>query len=181
MRLRTASNGNPAARMLALSQPLILAVFLLASAAGAQTSSPQALLHKQAPAVLRHDLNGQPLSLARLRGKVVLLNFWASWCGPCLTEMPQFMAWQRQYAAQGLRVVGISMDDDVASARKLVTRLKVDYPIAMGDPVLGRSYGVLGLPLTFLIDRKGQVRAVYQGVSNLKAMDGQINALLAEH
>ena len=161
---------------------LISGLMLLACAtAGAQARSPQALIHKPAPQFARPDLKGQPISLARLRGKVVLLNFWASWCGPCLTEMPEFMNWQRRFAAQGLQVVGISMDDDAASARKLAEKLKVDYPIAMGDPKLGQRFGgVLGLPLTFLIDRKGEVRAVYQGVSNLPAMETQVRTLLAD-
>lgn len=160
---------------------LAAALLLACAAAGAQARSPQALVNKQAPALVRRDLNGQPLSLARLRGKVVLLNFWASWCGPCLTEMPEFMAWQRQFAGQGLQVVGISMDDHAAAARKLANKLKVDYPIAMGDPELGRRFGgVLGLPLSFVIDRKGKVRAVYQGIYNLKTMQAQIKALLAE-
>ena len=149
--------------------------------AGAQARSPQALVHKQAPHFVRRDLKGRSISLAQLRGKVVLLNFWATWCGPCVTEMPEFMAWQRQYAAQGLQVVGISMDDSAAAAQKFVNKLKIDYPVAMGDPALGKRYGgVLGLPLSFVIDRKGEVRAAYQGIYNLKGMQAQLQALLAE-
>ncbi len=182
MRRPTDNSSKLATRLANAARRALLAALLLACGpASAQARSPQALVHKPAPAFVRRDLNGQQLSLARLRGKVVLLNFWATWCGPCLTEMPEFMAWQRQFAAQGFQVVGISMDDDAAAARKLATKLKVDYPIAMGDPDLGRHYGgVLGLPLTFLIDRKGEVRAVYQGVSNLNAIQTEIRTLLIE-
>jgi len=187
MRLHAVSSGSTEARRPARPRRILAAAILLAcAAAGAQAPSPQApspqaLVRRQAPAFALEDLHGQPLSLVRLRGKVVLLNFWASWCGPCLTEMPEFMQWQRQFAAQGLQVVGISMDDDPAAARKMAAKLKVDYPIAMGNARLGQRYGgVLGLPLSFLIDRKGEVRAVYQGISNLPAIEKQVKVLLAE-
>lgn len=192
MRLHAVSSGSTEARRPTRTRCILATAILLAcTAAGAQVPkqpapspqapSPQALVRRPAPAFVLQDLRGQPLSLVRLRGKVVLLNFWASWCGPCLTEMPEFMQWQRQFAAQGLQVVGISMDDDSAAARKMADKLKVDYPIAMGDVRLGQRYGgVLGLPLSFLVDRKGEVRAVYQGISNLPAIEKQVRALLAE-
>jgi peroxiredoxin len=159
-----------------------LTVLMLAcTAALAQSRSPQALVRSKAPEITRKDLNGHSLSLAALRGKVVLLNFWATWCAPCQAEMPVFSAWQRQYGARGLQIVGISMDDGAAPAQKLVKKLRVDYPVAMGDVQLGRRYGgVLGLPLTFLIDRKGVVRAVFQGDSSLKAIEAQMQTLLGE-
>jgi peroxiredoxin len=116
--------------------------------------------------------------LASYRGKVVLLNFWATWCAPCEVEMPVFSAWQRQYGPQGLRVVGISMDDGAAPVRKAVARLKLDYPVAMGDARLGERYGALGLPLTYLIDRDGVVRARFQGETNPKAIMARLQALL---
>ena len=176
--MTTASSLQRRARFAAL---LLTALLLACAGAPAQGGNPQALVHRRAPEFARKDLKGQPLSLAAMRGKVVLLNFWATWCAPCQAEMPVFSAWQRQYAPQGLRIVGISMDDAPAPARNLVAKLRVDYPVAMGDVQLGQRYGgVLGLPLTFLIDRKGVVRAVFQGESSLKAIEAQVQALLRE-
>jgi len=113
------------------------------------------------------------------RGKVVLLNFWATWCAPCEVEMPVFAAWQRELGAQGLQVIGLSMDDNAALARRAAGRLKLDYPIAMGNAHLATRYGgVLGLPLTFLIDRKGIVRARFQGETDPSTIENQIKSLL---
>jgi peroxiredoxin len=162
----------------------LLVAFLAASVAvaTAQSAPPaQNLLNKPAPDFTRQDLHGHALHLAGFRGKVVLLNFWATWCAPCQVEMPIFSAWQRQYGPQGFAIIGISMDDDAAAARQLVQRLKLDYPVAMGDARLGLRYGgVLGLPLSFLIDRNGVVRARFQGEKDVNVMESQVRALLAE-
>jgi cytochrome c biogenesis protein CcmG/thiol:disulfide interchange protein DsbE len=161
-----------------------LAVALLGGmfAAGARPArAAESLLRRKAPEFARRDLNGRTLDLARLRGKVVLLNFWATWCAPCQAEMPVFSKWQRQYGSRGLQVIGISMDDTGAPVKKLVERLNVDYPVAMGDAKLGERYGgVLGLPLTYLIDRSGVVRAQFQGAADLKAMESRLQELLAQ-
>jgi len=150
-------------------------VSVLAATVGAS------LTNKPAPAFSLAALDGRPLTLAHLRGKVILLNFWATWCAPCQIEMPTFSAWQTQYGRQGLQVIGISMDDDPALARRAVERLRVSYPVAMGNARLGARYGgVLGLPLTFLIDRQGIVRASFQGETDLHAIEKQIQSLLTQ-
>ena len=168
-----------------LARRLIQSAALLAVALGAmraQAAPPSPLLNHKAPAVAARDLNGKPLNLAQLRGKVVLLNFWATWCAPCQLEMPAFERWQKQYAAQGLAIAGISMDDDVDAVRKTVAKLRVTYPIAMGTAALGRSYGgVLGLPETFLIDRTGVIRAQFQGETDLAKIEAAIKDLLNNH
>jgi len=134
-----------------------------------------------APDFSRPDLAGKPVRLADYHGKLVLLNFWASWCGPCLEEMPKFSGWQREYGAQGLQVIGVSMDDDSAAARRLIARHPVAYPILIGDAEFGESFGgVLGLPLTYLIDPKGRIVARYQGNGGLAKMEAKIKALLAQ-
>jgi thiol-disulfide isomerase/thioredoxin len=139
----------------------------------------RSLVNKPAPEIARADLNGTRVALKSLRGKVVLLNFWATWCAPCQIEMPVFSTWQQQYGPQGLQVIGISMDDDAAPVRKLVARLKTNYPIAMGDAKLGKRYGgVMGLPLSFLIDRNGVVRARFQGETELKTIEAQLKKTL---
>jgi len=166
-------------RTRAASCAILASLLLVCLIASAQTES---LLNKQAPEFARTDLNGARIDLASFRGKVVLLDFWATWCASCQVEMPAFVQWQRNYGPQGLQVLGISMDDDPALARRLAAKLRLNYPVAMGDEKLGELYGgVLGLPLTYLIDRHGIVRARFQGDTDLKTIEKQLKALLAEH
>lgn len=157
-----------------------VACLLLAAACGlAQEGRAQSLVGKAAPVFTRRDLSGRLIHMRRLRGQVVLLNFWATWCAPCLNEMPAFDAWRRQFGAQGLAVIGISMDDDAAAARRMAERLKIEYPVAMGDARLAESYGrVLGLPKTFLIGRDGKVLAEFEGETDLKALEAAVKAAL---
>jgi peroxiredoxin len=141
----------------------------------------ESLVDKTAPEFTLRDLNGASIDLASFHGKAVLLNFWATWCGPCEVEMPIFAEWQRQYGPQGLQVIGISMDDDPALARKLAAKLKLNYPVAMGDEKLGELYGgVLGLPLTFLIGRDGVVRAKFQGETAPETIQAKLQELLSQ-
>jgi len=137
------------------------------------------LVGQPAPEFALSDLQQKKLDLSAFRGKVVLLDFWASWCAPCQQEMPRFAAWQTQYGPSGLQVIGISMDDDPALARKIIAKLRLNYPVAMGDEKLGAAYGgVLGLPLTFLIDRNGIIQAQFSGEGDLKAMEEKLKDLL---
>src|SRR4051812_28604493 len=127
---------------------------LMAIVCGASAQSSPDLLQKAAPPFVRKDLSGHRIDLEQFRGKVVLLNFWATWCVPCQVELPRFQAWQKKYGAQGLQVLTISMDDGGAQVRRTVRTLHLDVPVIMGDAQLGEAYGgVLGLPVTFLIDR----------------------------
>jgi thiol-disulfide isomerase/thioredoxin len=150
------------------------------AAASVRIASAQSLVNKKAPEIARRDLNDKALDLQSFRGKVVLLNFWATWCAPCQVEMPVFAAWQRQYGPRGLQVIGISMDDDSAPVRRTVARLKLNYPVAIGDEALGERYGgVLGLPLTYLIDRNGKIRARFQGETDPRKIETQLKLLLS--
>ena len=133
-----------------------------------------------APDFARPALDGaSTVRLSTLRGKVVLLNFWASWCGPCLKEMPRLSAWQREFGNSGLQVLGVSMDDDAVPVRRLLARQPVSYPVIMGDAELGRTYGgVLGLPVSFLIDTEGRIVARLQGETDLYQLEARIKVLL---
>jgi thiol-disulfide isomerase/thioredoxin len=159
---------------------LLLAVTAgLALPSGAQPT--RSLVNHAAPEFARPDLAHHRIDLAALRGKVVLLNFWATWCAPCRLEMPHFVDWQNQYGPRGLRIVGASIDDDATPVRPFVEKLRVNYPILMGDAPLGERYGgVLGVPVTFLIDRKGIVRARFDGAADLPTIEKQVRALLNE-
>jgi cytochrome c biogenesis protein CcmG, thiol:disulfide interchange protein DsbE len=160
---------------------LILSLLLLLFSAAAQTATRGAGVGHSAPNFSRADLSHRKIVLSSYRGKVVLLNFWATWCAPCLTEMPTFAEWQKQYGSGNFQVIGISMDDATPEVIATVSRLKLNYPVLMGDEYLGADYGgVLGLPVTFLIDREGKIRARYQGDS-LTRINRDIQNLLQSH
>ena len=158
---------------------LLLGAILLGGSAFSY--SQNALVNKHAPAFARVDLHtSRQIHLSDYRGKVVLLNFWATWCAPCLLEMPRFVEWQRQYGKGGLQVLGVSMDDDDSPVRSLDHKLNLNYPVIMGDEKLGELYGgILGLPVTYLVDRSGVVRARFQGETDLGKIEEQIKLLLS--
>jgi cytochrome c biogenesis protein CcmG, thiol:disulfide interchange protein DsbE len=161
----------------------IVATVLLAAACmlGAQPAD-YPLLHKPAPAIVRDDIHQQPVDLSSYRGKVVLLNFWATWCAPCQIEMPRFVEWQTRYGPDGLQIVGVSLDDDSAPVAALTRKRHVNYPILMGNEQIGTAYGgILGLPVTFLIDRQGIIAARYKGETSLAAMERDLKRLLRAH
>lgn len=132
-----------------------------------------------APDFARADLNGKQVRLIDYRGKVVLLNFWATWCAPCREEMPAFSKWQRDLKAKGLQVIGVSMDDDVASVKRWLAKYPASYPIVMGDAKFADTFGgVLGLPLSYLIDTQGRVVARFQGEGDLEKMGAKLKEIL---
>src|SRR5512135_439673 len=94
-----------------------------------------------APEFSLTDIHGKPLSLAQYKGKVVLLDFWATWCAPCKVEIPHFIALQDKYGPQGLQIVGLSMDDDAKPVVKFAEQMKINYPIAIADEKLASKYG----------------------------------------
>jgi cytochrome c biogenesis protein CcmG, thiol:disulfide interchange protein DsbE len=134
---------------------------------------------REAPDFTHADLEGNQFRLSSYRGKLVLLNFWATWCAPCLAEIPKFVAWQRKYGAAGLQIVGVSMDDTATPVKRAYEKHHLNYPVVMGDAHLGERFGgVLGLPLSYLIDPQGRIVARYQGELNLKQLEAQIKSLL---
>lgn len=104
------------------------------------------------------SLGGDTLRLADLRGKVVLVNFWATWCGPCREEIPDFLALRRDLGPRGLEIVGISMDLDPAPVGPFVEDLKIPYPIVLGaEDLPDRVAGLMVLPTTLVLDREGRL------------------------
>ncbi len=150
--------------------------------ASGKAAEPAGRLNTVAPDFTRNDLSGQPLRLDQFRGRVVLLNFWATWCAPCIEEIPVFSRWQRQYGDAGLQVIGVSMDDDEAAVRRFLAKHEVPYPILMGDAKLGKAFGgVYGLPQSFLIDARGRIVFRNVGELNLEALRLQIQGLIGIH
>ena len=117
-----------------------------------------------APPFTRAGLDGRSVDLSRYKGMVVLIDFWASWCAPCLIAIPHFRAWQARWGGRGFQVIGISMDDAAADAKAAASRLKVNYPVVMGDAKLAERYGgILGLPVEMLVGRDGRIIDIWQG------------------
>jgi len=126
------------------------------------------------------DIDGKKLSLSDYRGKVILLDFWATWCTPCRAEIPHFVEMQQKYGPQGFQVVGISMDDDAKPVKEFYRQFNMNYPVAVGDDKLAQSFGgVLGLPVNFIIDREGRIHAKYLGATDVSVIDKAVSDLLA--
>ena len=134
----------------------------------------------QAPAFSLTSLSGGKVSLQDYRGKVVLLDFWATWCGPCRIEIPGFVELQRKYGSQGLAIIGVSMDDGPEPVRQFYTTFHMNYPVAMGTDSLGELYGgIMGLPTSFLIGRDGRIYAKHVGLTDASVFESEIKELLA--
>lgn len=157
------------------------ALFLLTCSAlnPAQAQQSKKLIGHPAPPFALQDFHHKTIHLAQYRGRVVLLNFWASWCAPCQAEMPTFAQWQTQYRGR-LQVIGVNMDDEMPKAQAVAAKLKVNYPLVIGTAHMGEAFGgIYGLPVTFLIDAHGRIRAEYQGGNHVKQIHAEIETLLA--
>jgi peroxiredoxin len=125
------------------------------------------------------QLSGQQFHLSDYRGKLVLLDFWATWCDACRDEIPQFVQLQNKYRDQGLEIVGISMDDGPEPVRDFYPRFKMNYPVVIGNAATGELYGgVLGLPIAFMIDRNGRIYSKHMGATDMSVFEGEITTLL---
>jgi cytochrome c biogenesis protein CcmG, thiol:disulfide interchange protein DsbE len=126
------------------------------------------------------QLDGQDLRLSSYRSKVVLLDFWASWCAPCREETPHLIDLQTKYGDRGLQIIGVSMDDSPDPARAFHQQFHMNYPVVMGNAKVGELYGgVLGLPIAFLIRRDGRIYAKHIGATDPAVFDKEIASLLA--
>jgi len=138
-----------------------------------------AIEHPLAPDFSLPNLTGQKLNLSSYRGKVVLLDFWATWCDPCRDEIPHFVELQKKYGDQGLQIIGVSMDDGPEPVRDFYQRFKMNYPVVMGNAKTGELYGgVLGLPIAFLIGRDGRISAKHIGATDISVFEKEIKNVL---
>jgi peroxiredoxin len=135
---------------------------------------------KPAPEFSLQDADGRTVQLSDYRGKVVLLNFWATWCGPCKVEIPWFVEFERKHKDRGFAVVGVSMDEDGWQAVKpFVSELGINYRILLGSDSIAQLYGgVDSLPTTFVIDREGRIAAVHIGLVSKRSYEKDIDEIL---
>jgi peroxiredoxin len=136
-----------------------------------------------APEIGLNDLAGQPVRIAGLRGKVVLVDFWATWCSPCRLELPFLDRLSRQYAAQGLVVVGVSVDNELSNVRSFLARNPVGFRVAHDarKAVVAR-YGGQSMPSSYLVDRRGRVRYYHGGFfqRDVPTIEREVQGLLRE-
>ena len=128
------------------------------------------------------DPDGQAVKLSDFKGKVVILDFWATWCPPCRAEIPEFIALQKQYAAQGLTVVGVSLDTTGAAVVKsFMKRNGMNYPVVIGDEKIAADYGgISAIPTTFVLDRTGNIVTSHQGFASQVVFESEIRPLLEQ-
>ena len=136
---------------------------------------------RQAPDFTLQDLQGKPVKLSDFRGKAVLLNFWATFCGPCKVEMPWLVELQKQYGPQGFEIVGVALDDSgKEKIEKFAKDMGVNYTILQGQDVVGDAYGAVGLPATYYIDRSGKIVDSALGLVSRSEIEDNIKKSLAQ-
>lgn len=131
-----------------------------------------------APGFTLTDLHGSNVSLSDFRGKVVILDFWATWCPPCKREIPDFITLQSQYGPRGLQIVGIALDEP-GKVREFALANGMNYPVLMGTDNVAALYGgIEGIPTTFIVDRNGNIMNRFVGFTSKEEFEAEINKLL---
>lgn len=173
-------------KSMSIAALLGLAFLLIASSAAMGQTAVAAVLQpagqrKPAPELHLRDSSGHLVNLGSYRGKIVVLDFWATWCHGCKEEIPWFAEFQRKYGSQGVKVVGVSLDDEGWKVVKpFVQSAGVPYRIVLGNDSIAKEYGITNMPDTFLIDRQGKIAAKYTGLVNRDDVDAKLRAMLAE-
>jgi peroxiredoxin len=134
----------------------------------------------KAPTFKLKTVDGKTIDLQKLQGKVVVVNFWATWCGPCKAEIPGFQDMYKQYRSKGLEIVGVSLDrDGWTPVKPFIEQHKIAYPIVIGDGDLADAYGgINAIPTTFIIDKKGNIVNHHIGYLDKGTFENLIKELL---
>ena len=144
------------------------------------TGVVHASAQQKAPDLSLKDIYGRQVSLSAYKGKVLLLNFWATWCVPCRTEIPHLIRKQREYRDAGLRILGITYPPEkVSEVRRFMRKIKMNYPVVIGSKETKRAFTTSEtLPLTIIIDREGNVRGVIEGIMYEDEFDEKVKPLI---
>jgi thiol-disulfide isomerase/thioredoxin len=167
--------------LLTLHADLPLPTTLIADAVGATPVACPANAKAANLNFTLKDVSNKNVKLSAFKGKVILLDFWATWCAPCKIEIPWFMEFQEKYGKDGLQVIGVSIDDTVAKLKPFVDDLKMNYPVLQGldREDVQDAYGpMFGLPVTAIISRDGKVCMKHTGLASKDSFENMIKALL---
>lgn len=157
--------------------PLLAAGILVALVPLVWAGITNPILPREAPTFVFRGAHDTSVSLSSYKGKVVLLDFWATWCTACTTEIPWYTEFEKKYRANGLTVVGVSIDKNRQSVRRFVIEHKMNYPVAIASNKMQRLYGITQLPVTLLIDRNGRVINKHVGVVSRQKIENEINGV----
>ncbi len=162
-----------------LTATAVLAVAAGCSASKSVSAAKDSKKLKPAPELALKDADGKTVKLSDYKGKVVVLDFWATWCGPCKIEIPWLMEFQRKYKDRGFTVVGVSMDDGWHVVKPFVEEFRMNYPVVLGTDEAAQAFGgVEVLPTTFIIDKQGRIVETHQGLVGKDEMERVIEGLL---
>ena len=167
--------------MVALGAVGVMGFLASREAIGRQVRSDStALVGKPLPGFRLEDQSGTQVTNREVEGKVVLLNFWATWCGPCRTEMPWFVEFQDRYGESGFTVLAVSMDQQGWEiVRPFIEQQGLNFPVFVGDQDFGEAFGGVNvLPTTFIVDRTGKITARHRGLIDKSEYEKEIEALL---
>jgi peroxiredoxin len=161
---------------------IALAGSLLGCTSSSTVPATSAADRKAAPNFAVADANGAQVKLSDYKGKVVLLNFWATWCGPCKIEIPWFIELEKTYKNRGFATLGVSMDDDGWKVVKpFIAQQAINYPVMVGNDRVAELYGGIdSLPTTFLIDREGRIASRHPGLVSKRDYEAEILKLIAQ-